>query len=79
MLNAVGHIEEELKDRLTQLKENEKLVEAQRLEQRTMYDMEMIRELGYCTGIENYSRYLSGRASGEPPPCLFEYLLKTLW
>ena len=76
MLNAVGHIEEELKDRLAQLKENEKLVEAQRLQQRTMYDMEMIRELGYCTGIENYSRYLSGRDSGEPPPCLFEYLPK---
>jgi Helicase subunit of the DNA excision repair complex len=76
MLNAVGHIEQELKDRLTQLKENEKLVEAQRLQQRTMYDMEMIRELGYCTGIENYSRYLSGRDSGEPPPCLFEYLPK---
>jgi excinuclease ABC subunit B len=56
------------------LRENEKLVEAQRLEQRTRYDMEMIRELGYCTGIENYSRYLSGRAAGEPPPTLFEYL-----
>ncbi len=74
MLNAVGEIEEELKVRLAQLKENDKLVEAQRLQQRTMYDLEMIRELGYCTGIENYSRYLSGRAAGEPPPTLFEYL-----
>jgi excinuclease ABC subunit B len=74
MLGAVDHIEEELVVRLKQLKENEKLVEAQRLEQRTKYDLEMIRELGYCTGIENYSRYLSGRAPGEPPPTLFEYL-----
>ena len=74
MLDAVGHIEEELVERLAQLKDNNKLVEAQRLEQRTKYDLEMIRELGYCTGIENYSRYLSGRAAGEPPPTLFEYL-----
>ena len=74
MLGAVEHIEEELKVRLEQLRENEKLVEAQRLQQRTLYDLEMIRELGYCQGIENYSRYLSGRASGEPPPTLFEYL-----
>ena len=74
MLDAVVHIEKELGDRLKQLRENDKLVEAQRLEQRTRYDMEMIRELGYCTGIENYSRYLSGRAPGEPPPTLFEYL-----
>jgi len=74
MLGAIGHIEEELEVRLKQLKENDKLVEAQRLQQRTKYDVEMIRELGYCTGIENYSRYLSGRAPGEPPPTLFEYL-----
>ncbi len=74
MLDAVEHIEAELAQRLAQLKENNKLVEAQRLEQRTRYDMEMIRELGYCNGIENYSRYLSGRAPGEPPPTLFEYL-----
>ena len=60
--------------RLDQLKDNEKLVEAQRLAQRTKYDMEMIRELGYCQGVENYSRYLSGRKAGEPPPTLFEYL-----
>jgi excinuclease ABC subunit B len=74
LLDAVGHIEVELADRLKQLKDNDKLVEAQRLEQRTKYDMEMIREVCYCTGIENYSRYLSGRAPGEPPPTLFEYL-----
>ncbi len=76
LLGAVEQIELELADRVAQLKENNKLVEAQRLEQRTRYDMEMIRELGYCTGIENYSRYLSGRAPGEPPPTLFEYLPK---
>ncbi len=74
MLKAVDHIEEELEVRLKQLRDNNKLVEAQRLEQRTKYDMEMIRELGYCNGVENYSRYLSGRAPGEPPPTLFEYL-----
>ena len=74
MLGAVDHIEEELKGRLTQLRDNEKLVEAQRLQQRTLYDLEMIRELGYCQGIENYSRYLSGRNPGDPPPTLFEYL-----
>jgi len=74
MLKAVDQIEEELEVRLKQLRDNEKLVEAQRLEQRTKYDMEMIRELGYCNGVENYSRYLSGRAPGEPPPTLFEYL-----
>lgn len=74
MLGAVDQIEEELVVRLKQLKDNDKLVEAQRLAQRTKYDLEMIRELGYCTGIENYSRYLSGRAAGEPPPTLFEYL-----
>ncbi|MEH6519197.1 MAG: excinuclease ABC subunit UvrB [Halioglobus sp.] len=74
MLGAVGKIEVELEGRLKQLEENEKRVEAQRLGQRTRYDMEMIRELGYCQGVENYSRYLSGRAPGEPPPTLFEYL-----
>ena len=74
MLDAVTQIEEELDVRLKQLKENNKLLEAQRLEQRTRYDVEMIRELGYCTGIENYSRYLSGRDSGQPPPTLFDYL-----
>ena len=74
MLGAVDLIEEELEARVTQLKESQKLLEAQRLAQRTRYDIEMIRELGYCQGIENYSRYLSGRAPGEPPPTLFEYL-----
>ena len=65
MLQAVDQIEVELKERLKYLRDNNKLVEAQRLEQRTRFDMEMIRELGYCNGIENYSRYLSGRAPGE--------------
>lgn len=74
VLNALTIIESELKERLDQLKQSNKLVEAQRLEQRTRYDIEMMRELGYCTGIENYSRYLSGRAAGEPPPTLFDYL-----
>ncbi|MFV0478296.1 MAG: excinuclease ABC subunit UvrB [Parahaliea sp.] len=74
MLGAVEQIELELADRLQQFNDMSKLVEAQRLGQRTRYDMEMIRELGYCTGVENYSRYLSGRTAGEPPPTLFEYL-----
>ncbi len=74
LLGALDLIEEELRERLVQLRDNSKLVEAQRLEQRTRYDLEMIRELGYCTGIENYSRYLSGRAAGEAPPTLFDYL-----
>ena len=74
MLGAVAKIERELEQRLRQLKDNDKLLEAQRLEQRTRYDIEMIRELGYCTGIENYSRYLSGREAGQPPPTLFDYL-----
>jgi excinuclease ABC subunit B len=74
LVSALDFIEEELRERLTQLRDNNKLVEAQRLEQRTRYDLEMIRELGYCNGIENYSRYLSGRDSGEPPPTLFDYL-----
>jgi excinuclease ABC subunit B len=74
MLNAIEHIEVELEERVAQLKSVEKLVEAQRLQQRTRYDIEMIRELGYCQGVENYSRYLSGRGPGEPPPTLYEYL-----
>lgn len=74
LLGALDEIEAELRERLEQLRDNNKLVEAQRLEQRTRYDLEMIRELGYCTGIENYSRYLSGRGIGEPPPTLFDYL-----
>jgi len=74
ILKAVDSIKEELKPRLAYLRENNKLVEAQRLEERTNYDLEMMRELGYCTGIENYSRYLSGRKEGEPPPTLYDYL-----
>ena len=74
LLAACELIKVELKDRLSILRENNKLLEAQRLEQRTLFDLEMIKELGYCSGIENYSRYLSGRQEGEPPPCLFDYL-----
>jgi len=74
LLEACEHIKVELKDRLGHLRRTEKLLEAQRLEQRTLFDLEMIKELGYCSGIENYSRYLSGREEGEPPPCLFDYL-----
>ncbi|WP_261841210.1 excinuclease ABC subunit UvrB [Aliamphritea ceti] len=74
LVGAVDKIKVELQDRLKQLRDNDKLVEAQRLEQRTLYDMEMIMELGYCSGIENYSRYLSGRDPGAAPPTLFDYL-----
>ena len=74
IIDAIDDIKQELKERLQQLRENDKLVEAQRLEQRVKYDVEMMQELGYCNGIENYSRYLSGRPAGEPPPTLFDYL-----
>ena len=74
LLEACELIKVELKERLQYLRNHEKLLEAQRLEQRTLFDLEMIRELGYCSGIENYSRYLSGREVGEPPPCLFDYI-----
>ena len=74
LLGALDHIKLELKERLQQLRDNNKLLEAQRLEQRTKFDLEMIQELGYCTGIENYSRYLSGREAGAPPPTLYDYL-----
>ncbi|MCG8371607.1 MAG: excinuclease ABC subunit UvrB, partial [Proteobacteria bacterium] len=74
LLAACDRVKLELRDRLHYLRSTEKLLEAQRLEQRTLFDLEMIRELGYCAGIENYSRYLSGRAEGEPPPCLFDYV-----
>jgi excinuclease ABC subunit B len=74
LLGAVDQIKDELLERLAVLRTENRLVEAQRLEQRTMYDLEMIMETGYCSGIENYSRYLSKRAPGEPPPCLFDYL-----
>ncbi|MBL1293579.1 MAG: excinuclease ABC subunit UvrB [Thiotrichales bacterium] len=74
LLKAIDYIKDELLERLGELRDNNKLVEAQRLEQRTIFDIEMIRELGYCSGIENYSRYLSGRNPGEAPPTLFDYL-----
>ena len=74
LLQAVDHIKDELQDRLNELNAANKLLEAQRLEQRTRYDIEMMLELGYCSGIENYSRYLSGREPGEAPPTLFDYL-----
>tara|TARA_A100001011_G_scaffold354406_1_gene396794 strand:- start:205 stop:1446 length:1242 start_codon:yes stop_codon:yes gene_type:complete len=75
-LAVVDEIKVELQDRLKVLTKANKLVEAQRLEQRTQFDLEMIQELGYCSGIENYSRYLSGRHEGEAPPTLFDYLPK---
>jgi excinuclease ABC subunit B len=74
LLGALDHIKLELVERLQQLRDNNRLLEAQRLEQRTKFDLEMIQELGYCTGIENYSRYLSGREAGAPPPTLYDYL-----
>src|SRR5690606_5571810 len=74
VLESTEMIKEELKERLDYLRSIDKRVEAQRLEQRTRYDLEMMQELGYCTGIENYSRFLSGRNAGEPPPTLFDYL-----
>jgi len=74
MIQATKEIKKELHIRLNELKKLNKLVEYQRLEQRTLYDIEMIKELGFCSGIENYSRYLSGRNPGEPPPCLIDYL-----
>ena len=74
ILGAIDVIKEELRERLKVLREVGKLVEAQRLEQRTRFDLEMMAEIGYCSGIENYSRHLSGRKPGEPPPTLFEYL-----
>jgi excinuclease ABC subunit B len=74
VLNAIETIKPELKDRLEQLYQDNKLVEAQRLDQRTRFDIEMMAEVGYCQGIENYSRHLTRRAPGEPPPTLFDYL-----
>ncbi len=76
VLNCIDSIKDELKERLEYLRSINKLVEAQRLEERTNYDIEMMRELGYCQGVENYSRYLSGRNPGESPPCLFDYIPK---
>jgi excinuclease ABC subunit B len=74
IISAAERIKTELVERLEWLRKNDRLVEAQRLEQRTLYDLEMMNELGYCNGIENYSRYLSGRNPGEPPPTFFDYL-----
>jgi excinuclease ABC subunit B len=74
ILDAIEKIKAELRDRRKQLLEDNRLVEEQRVAQRTQYDIEMMTELGYCSGIENYSRYLSGRAPGEPPPTLLDYL-----
>ncbi len=74
VLDAVEQIKVELKERLEELNRASKLLEAQRLSERTRYDIEVMLELGYCSGVENYSRYLSGRAAGEPPPTLFDYL-----
>ncbi len=74
ILNVLDDIRRELRERLAELRDKNKLVEAQRLEQRTLYDLEMMQELGYCNGIENYSRYLSGRNAGQPPPTLMDYL-----
>ncbi|MDT0593923.1 excinuclease ABC subunit UvrB [Glaciecola petra] len=73
ILNAIDFIKSELKERQSVLKDNHKLLEEQRISQRTQFDIEMMLELGYCSGIENYSRYLSGRAPGEPPPTLLDY------
>ncbi|MGQ0504457.1 MAG: DEAD/DEAH box helicase family protein, partial [Myxococcaceae bacterium] len=75
---AIDNIRVELSDRLQLLRSQNKLVEAQRLEQRTMFDLEMMEQLGFCNGIENYSRHLSGRAAGEAPPCLIDYFPKNL-
>jgi len=76
LLDAIEQIKAELEQRLRQLREQNKLLEAQRLEQRVRFDIEMMQELGYCSGIENYSRFLSGRKPGEHPPTLFDYLPK---
>jgi excinuclease ABC subunit B len=70
---AISEIQDELQQRLTELRSNDRLVEAQRLEQRTLFDIEMMEEMGFCQGIENYSRYLDGRAPGSPPATLFDY------
>jgi excinuclease ABC subunit B len=74
MLAMTGGIKDELQQRLQYFKEHNKLLEAQRLEQRTIFDLEMIQEVGFCSGIENYSRWITGRQPGEAPPCLFDYL-----
>ena len=74
--NAMVNIKKELKTRIKYFSDNSKLIEEQRIRERTNYDLEMMKEMGYCSGIENYSRYLSGRKPGEPPPCLLDYMPK---
>lgn len=76
LMSVIDGIKQEARDRVEYFRKEDKLIEAQRIEQRTQFDIEMLVELGYCNGVENYSRYLSGRAPGEPPPCLFDYLPK---
>src|SRR5206468_7639003 len=73
LLEAMENIRKELDERVAELRGNDRLLEAQRLSQRTLFDLEMIAELGFCNGIENYSRHLSGRKPGEPPPTLIDY------
>lgn len=73
---ACDAIAQELKERKAELESAGKLLEAQRIDQRTRYDLEMLREVGYCNGVENYSRHLAGRQAGEPPECLIDYFLK---
>ena len=74
VLDTVELIKIELNERLAQFEQSQKLLEAQRIRERTQFDIEMMMELGYCSGIENYSRYLSGQQAGEPPPTLMDYL-----
>ena len=74
---AISGVREELRERLQELRGQDKLLEAQRLEQRTMFDLEMLEQMGFCPGIENYSRWLSGRKPGDPPPCLLDYFPKS--
>lgn len=76
LMAVIDDIKAEARERIEYFRKEDKLIEAQRIEQRTQFDIEMLVELGYCNGVENYSRYLSGRAPGEPPPCLFDYLPK---
>ncbi|MFI7826753.1 excinuclease ABC subunit B, partial [Acinetobacter baumannii] len=74
LTRAIDTIKDELQDQLNFFREHDKLLEAQRIEQRTRYDLEMMQQLGYTNGIENYSRHLSGRPAGEAPPTLFDYV-----
>ncbi|HET7315551.1 excinuclease ABC subunit UvrB [Salinisphaera sp.] len=74
IVDAMDSIKQEMRERVKYFESRNKLIEAQRIEQRTLFDLEMINEIGFCSGIENYSRYLSGREPGEPPPCLLDYL-----